>query len=318
MHKYSLFLDSIDRGVYPTPPTFAEYLAMTFGDLCERGAEVGATAVFMSLGDILQSTDHEFYASVKNTGLGTDRYIADFDVADASGVVDGSYGVYVLSDFTDKYHNLDWISGGGVSSFTTEHSGVFSDAYGRYSRVLRSSIDTVGVAGAAGLILRNLRGTTDLSDTKVVFDFSVHGDVEAEDLTVVFVFGADDNRAEFDAGKIVLGEACAITCDLGEYEYASAVDYIGVMIYSENSVDFDISKVTVCSDTKTADELYELFYPTENAKDRTLDKYVVIVVIFIVAVISIVGGILLLRRDREDVETAERKNDRRNSNGRQK
>lgn len=316
-YKYSNYVASLDRGEFPTPPTFTEYLAMTFGGLCEKGEEYGARAVFMSLGDILQNTDHEFYSSLKNTGMGnSDRHIVDLPTSSADGVAESAAGKYVLSDFSDKYYLLDWISAGGVASFTTEHSPIFSEKYGTYSRVLRSSVDTVGSAGAAGLIIRNLQGVTDLSDTKLVFDFSVSGDGTAENLTVVFVVGADDNRAEFTATGITLGEAHTLVCDLAEYEFAASVGYIGVMIYSEESVRFDLSRVTVYSDTKTDTELFELFDPAQESADSAYDVYGLGALILIVVTISVVVCIFLVRRDREEREvTADSKTDRRGKNG---
>jgi hypothetical protein len=314
-YKYSSYVASLNKDEFPTPPSFAEYLAMTFGELCERGAEYGAGTVFMSLGDILQSTDHEFYSSLKNTGMGnSDRHIIDLPTSVADDALSSATGKYVLSDFSDKYYCLDWISGGGVASFTTEHSPIFSDRDGIYSRVLRSSVDTVGAAGAAGLIIRNLQGATDLSDTRLVFDFSVAGEMASEDLTVVFVVGADDNRAEFTARELTYGAAHTLVCDLGEYEFASSVEYIGVMIYSEESVNFDLSRVTVYSDTKNDAELAELFNPTADTAGGAYEEYVLGALMLIVAVISVVGCIFFVRRDREDAEacTADVNIDRRN------
>lgn len=314
-YKYSAYVSSLDREEFPTPPTFTEYLAMTFGDLCERGEERGVGVVFMSLGDILRNTDHEFYSSLKNTGMGnSDRHIVDLPTSSTVGLIENASGKYVLSDFSDKYHNLDWISAGGVASLVTEHSKLFSEKYCTYSRVLRSSVDTVGAAGAAGLIIKNLQSTTNLSDTKLVFEFSVEGDVASEDLTVVFVIGADDNRAEFTARDITYGEVHTVVCDLGEYEFAANVEYVGVMIYSEESVEFDLSSATVYSDTKTDEELYKLFNPTPDSADGAYDVYGIGALILIVAVISVVGCIFFVRRDREerDARRAETKTDRRN------
>jgi len=302
-YKYSSFVASLDRNEFPVLPTFTEYLAMTFGGLCEKGDEYGAETVFMSLGDILQNTDHEFYSSLKNTGMGnSDRHIVDLPTSEADDALNSAAGKYVISDFSDKYYCLDWISGGGVAAFTTEHSPIFSERDGIYSRVLRSSVDTVGAAGAAGLIIKNLQGVTDLIDTKIVFDFSVFAEVAGEDLTVVFVVGADDNRAEFTAREITYGEAHTLVCDLGEYEYASSVEYIGVMIYSEESVDFDLSRVSVYSDTRTDEELFDLFNPAPDTVDGAYDVYVLVALILIVAVISVVGCIVFVRRDKEESE----------------
>ncbi len=304
-YKYTNYVYSLTESGAESVPEFAEYLSETFGNLCERCAKYGARTVFMSLGDILQSADHDFYSSLKNTGRGnSDKYIEDYaaiksDEASLSEMT----GAYVLCDFSDKHYNLDWISGGGVATFTTEHSPVFSEWNGAYSRVLRSSVDTVGAAGAAGIILRNLNGVTDLSGgVKLVFDFSVSGeglDSEEDSLTVVFVVGADDYRAEFNAGKVKVGEVQSLVCDLSEYTYSAEVEYLGVMIYAEKSADFDLSRVTVYSAEKTDGELYEIFNPMPETEEG-LGKYAVAVLLIIVAVVSVIVCILFVRRDREE------------------
>ena len=128
------------------------------------------------------------------------------------------------------------------------------------------------------------------------------------------MIGADDNRAEFTARELTYGATHTLVCDLSEYEFASSVEYVGVMIYSEKSVHFDLSSVTVCSDTKTDEELYELFNPTTSAVDGAYEVYGIGALILIVAVISVVGCIFFVRRDREDRETmkSDAKTDRRN------
>ncbi len=306
-YKYANYVLSLTESGAEFVPEFAEYLSGTFGSLCERCAEYGARTVFMSLGDILQSADHDFYSSLKNTGLGnSDRYIEDYTAikSDDASLAETA-GEYILCDFSDKHYNLDWISGGGIASFTTEHSSVFSEWNGAYSRVLRSSVDTVGAAGAAGIILRNLNGVTDLSGgVKLVFDFCVSGnglDTEADGLTVVFVVGADDYRAEFNAEGVKVGEVQSFVCDLSEYTYAAEVEYIGVMIYGEKSADFDLSRVTVYSTERTDEELYEVFNPMPETEEG-LGKYAVAVLLMIVAVVSVIAFILFVRRDREDYE----------------
>ncbi len=300
-------------------PGFAAYLAQTFGELCGKCEEYGARAVFMSLGDILSSTDHEFYSRLKNTGFGnSDRYIADYNAVEAEAAsLETAVGSYTLWDFSDKHYPLDWISGGGIGSFTTEHSELFSDENERYSRVLRSVINSAGEAGAAGFILRNLKGETDFSGgMKLVFEFAV-SKAEAlddeDDLTVVFVVGADDYRAEFNAENVRVGEVQTLVCDLSEYEYASSVGYVGVMVYADNSVNFDLSKVLLYSDTKSSEELSSYFNPVSEESEQSMDWYTLGVFLLIILVVSVSVCVLLLRRDREDAELqrlSERKNGR--------
>ncbi len=304
-YKYYQYLETLDRSEEQSPPKLAEYLAETFAALCSRASEYKARTVFMSLGDILQDADHEFYSSLKNTGLGNyDRHIEEHEAHAADEkLLSEMAGEYILWDFSDKFHNLEWISTGGVSSFTTEHSPIFSEANGEYSRVLRSSVDTVGAAGAAGLILRNLRGTVDLSGgVKLVFDFSVSGELDTveDELTVVFVVGADDYRAEYDAGRVKIGETQTLLCDLGEYSYSSTVEYIGVIIYAKKSVQFDLSSVSVYSDKMTDGELYEIFSPTQSAAEGGLGVYSAMIVVTIMMAASAVVCILIVKRDREE------------------
>ena len=169
----------------------------------------------------------------------------------------------------------------------------------------------IGIVGAAVLnlvtpaLLRRFTASIEDIDTLTVQTLIVYAAV----LLVAYL-------ARALCRGLTLGEAHTLVCDLAEYEFAASVGYIGVMIYSEESVRFDLSRVTVYSDTKTDTELSELFDPAQGSADSAYDVYGLGALILIVVTISVVVCIFLVRRDREEREvTADSKTDRRGKNG---
>lgn len=307
-YKYSNYLDGLYQQVDVTDvPDFGSYVAITFGELCARCEEHRARAVFLSIGDILSTTDHAFYSTLKDIGVeNADRYIYDYETVILKDYSEDSVGSFVLWDFSDKHHTLGWISGGGIESLRTDHSPLFSEDSGKYSRVLKSVVNTSGDARAAALILRNLQGTTDLSgDLKLVFEFSITGASESRDfdeLTVVFFAGAEDYRAEFNTSRAKYGEIQRLVCDLSDYEHASAVEFIGAMVYCEDSIDFDLSKVYLLSESQSSEELAARFAGDFVDPKEPRSFSLILIFVIMISVVTIIACVLFIRRDREDDE----------------
>ena len=301
----------------------AEYLAEMFVKLCES---TRARAVFLSLDRLHGYLDHEFYSYLKKTegtsaaGAGSyRRAVADFPAIAAESA--GEPGTQMNSrltlwDFTDQFYPLGWIPGGGVSSCLTVYSDLFSEdnaAEDRYARVLRSVIQLDGDSAsaehkgiAAGIVLRNLSRTVDLSGVDCLeFTFALNhpGMIIGsghETGTVVFILGSDDCRAEFAVKDASYGQIQTYVCDLSSYEFRGQVDYMGILVYGDHEMYLDLSSVSVGSRTLTQDELEEVFRISDGTETAGADHAAIVLVSGIVFVGSAIASVLLIRHDVEE------------------
>jgi hypothetical protein len=225
-------------------------------------------------------------------------------------------------DFTDQFHPLGWIAGGGVGSCLTVYSDLFSEdnAPGeRYSRVLRSEItldedsaseDRKGIA--AGIVLRNLARTVDMSGVDCLeFTFALNhpGVIMGtghEAGTVVFIIGSDDCRAEFAVQDANYGHIQKYLCDLSDYEFRGQVDYMGILVYGDHEMYLDLSSVTAYSSTLSQTELDDVFALVPGGDAEEPDYASIVLVSGIVFIGSVTAVILLIRHDAEEIRERRR------------
>lgn len=307
----------------PELGSYSEYLAEMFAKLC---GSTRAHAVFLSLERLKSHLDHEFYSYLKHAESLPDtgsaavsgrRSVVDFEALPVSSAADElthAVSQTDIWDFSDSFHPLGWIAGGGVSSCLTVYSDLFSsenpDA-DRYTRVLRSAIsaDSESYARtgmAAGISLRNLSRTVDLSGVDYLeFTFALNhpgfvmGDGH-ESGTVVFLVGSDDRRAEFKVSEAIPEQVLTYVCDLTEYEYRDQVDFMGIMVYADHDVYLDLASVRAYSNTLSPEELSAVFAPVPAAEDAPVDYETVVVVSVIVFILSVSAVLLLIRHDAEE------------------
>lgn len=310
----------------PEPLGFQQY----FADICEEYVTLceqnKVRAAFISLRSIGGAVGQDFYLAVKNIDpAGTNETTFDF-YAESGG--DGSQtGEYTLWDFSDKYYPLGFIAGDGISSSSTEYSELFSVENGKYTRVLRSVFTLLNKnTSTAGIILKNLPQRSDISkidgislkcslseftNLSEIADNSEHSESEEADLhaNVVVVLGNNDFRAEYLLENVPHDEIFDIRCDLREYEHSDKIDYIGIMVYANREVVFDLSKVVMTSETLDSDELKEIIEEKESGQDGR-DIRNEIIISAVVASVSASVILVLVRRDREEAaaKRAEDKN----------
>lgn len=289
---------------------FIEYTAEQFGDICGICAEYKARAVFISVDNLSLANNHEFYSSLKNVG-DSDRFVYD----SVARVSDGeSENKYTIWDFTDKYYPLDWIAVGENSSCAADYSEIFSLNDGFVSRALRSGFISDGSSlGGAGITLCNFRQSVDFTDiSELEFRFavdSVSDSDDEQDISVVFLIGNTDYRAEYCA-DVSVDKVYRMTCDLSGYNYRNEVDYVGVIVYSTSDVYLEISSVSAVSDTLTSDGIGAIFESYEENDEYKANYKAVVAFAVIVAVFSLCVCVLLIRRDREEAEEVMRKHSR--------
>ncbi len=293
---------------------YSAYAARMFGELLETTKSSSTRGVFFSLEMTDLSNDHEFYAALKEIGGqgGTSRYIYD---STASVSPEKSYAsAYTAYDFTKKYYPDGWIAGGGVGSCLTDYSKI----EGVIGRVLRaefsSGSDGYKTTGAAGITLCRLGSTVNLTGVDAaVFEASLtlpegtSGETLTSPImsTVVFVIGSGDNRAEYYAEEVAAGQYYTFTCDLSGYEKSSEVNYMGIMVYSDEQVGLELKSVELCSDSLSSDEIKSRLNPvneSENQDGIKSNLRFVTMAAFTVFVGTIVTFVILARYEREEEE----------------
>jgi len=325
MYYYEPSYETTLLGFRNTPElgSYSEYLAEMLAKLC---GSTRARAVFLSLERLNSHLEHEFFSylkhteSIPETGSGAAsvrRSVVDFAALPISAAADElahTVSQTAVWDFTNSFHPLGWIAGGGVSSCLTVYSDLFSEPDAeRYARVLRSAVSAeensevfAQTGMAAGISLRNLSRTVDLSEVDYLeFTFAMNhpgfimGDGH-ESGTVVFLVGSDDRRAEFKVSEAVPEQVLTYVCDLTKYEHRDQVDFMGIMVYADHDVYLDLSSVRAYSNTLTPAELADIFAASPAADKVPVDYEMIVVVSVIVFIFSVSAAVLLIRHDVEE------------------
>ena len=140
--------------------------------------------------------------------------------------------------------------------------------------------------------------------TDLAFTIAVRG--TSRPVTLLFLAGADDCRAEYAIDPITADGVYTVHCDLTAYPHAQNIEYVGILIYAASDVTLEVSAVTAGSDTEDGQTLRERFWPTEKSGEEQSRSgvyaayFLVLVVIFTFCTIA-----LLNRRDREEAERSE-------------
>ena len=278
--------------------------------------------IFLSVDGLDAANDKEFYDTFRvASGLGD--FISGYETsAPDDRRWEGSYRIW---DFSDKYHSMGWIAGGGIGLLTTDYTAL-SDARPGADRVLRSDIyagsgGMTGDTGGAGVIIRDFDSGLDLSYVDAVeFEFAVvpaeaSGD-EGDSLSVQFFMGSEDYRAEFSVPDVRYGERIRAVCSLGEYEHLDEIGYVGAEVYTGGDISFELFSVTAYSSTDGVTELERTFrgFEEETEEPGNDGRRMTVIVILstaAVAVLTVTLVVLAVRRDREEAEKAGSRNSRR-------
>lgn len=295
----------------PVPYSFAG----RYEKVCMALAENNPRAVILSFARIADYVSQSMFAAVTELPDPSGDHMEGRQVQKFRGILTEGGAVtepysasMAIWDFTSSYTTDGFIAGGGIEEvFTTSSKRLDQFTNRSGSRVLRSVLpvslyenSTVGTAG--GILLRNFDGVVDLSgvDTlQFTFSLTENGNSAAKP-TVVFLMGADDWRAEYHAEGVVSDTVMTVSCDLREYANAARTEYIGVMLYGETDLIFDLVSVYACSLEGTEAALQNAFVPAEPVNSDSPYATEIFYILALLAVMSVSVGILLFRRDRED------------------
>jgi len=171
------------------------------------------------------------------------------------------------------------------------------------------SPDRKGIA--AGIVLRNLTRTVDLSEVDYLeFTFALNHPgmilgTGHEAGKVVFIVGSDDCRAEFAVETAQYAQIQKYVCDLRDYEFRDKVDYMGILVYGDHEIYLDLSSVNAYSDTLAQPELEKIFAAAPDTDAAEADYGAIVLISGIVFIGSVCAAVLLIRHDVE--ETRERR-----------
>lgn len=292
----------------------ADYTAQLFISTASSLSGNRIKCVFFSLDKTSLKNSRDLYSVLKQSDEATGHVFDSAAIRKNSDTADSDGAVSCLYDFSDKYHADGWIAGGGVESCVSDASSCGENSTSGDSRVLKVDFKHDG-SGSAGITLRNFSHSVDFTDiSSVEFTISLinnaSADSESDDESndsVVFVVGNSETRAEYYVDDLEYGVEYTLTCPLDGYDTRSITDYIGIMVYSDTNVTLELSRVNVCSDTLSAEELSELF-ETQTSGDNTDVNYRLIFLFSgVVAAITVTIFVLLTKIERDDGDEEQNK-----------
>ena len=290
--EQALYRGYADNGDKETD--LAEYAAMKIEEFCREQSKTDV--VFVSLDGTELGGGRELYSSLKKMNDVGEITEGAAVMGNGTSENDG----YDIWDFSDKFYSLGWRAI-GVSSCRNAAQTLG----GGDKRCLRALFDKEE-SGAAGILLCTFDSSVDMTDAgKMTFTLAVGGN-GGENVSVVIVLGTDDDRAEYYASVPSDGEQRTLTCDLTEYRLRNKVDYVGVMLYSDESAELEIEKVNISSETADENELGAMLEKTEEEEENDRALYTA-VAYTVVGVLTAAVVFAIFRIEKERAET--KKND---------
>ncbi len=311
-------------------PTFGDFLYRWEPDTCLRGeaepydlteryealcrslTTTRPRAVILSLTHVAEAVSQRMYGRI--TGLkdptGTESAIRQVQkltgtLMEANKAPATGSAMTAVWDFAQSYDRQGFVAGGGISRLYTYRLPT-ADENGVYNRVLRSELpmylfENMRIGRSGGVLLRNFAGNVDLSRVDYLtftYTLTEKGPGQTES-SVVFLVGSEDFRAEYKVEGTVSGQTVTAVCDLRQYDHAPTTGYVGVMVYGDRELSFDLASVRAWSSRLTATELEAVFTPPEPALPSPYEGEVLTMII-LVAISSVCITVLLARRDREE------------------
>ncbi len=288
-------------------------LTERYDALCQTLSGVKPRAVILSLTHIADSVSQTMYGRI--TGLedpaGTGKAVREVQKLTGSLVEDGrapSTGTAMTTvwDFAMSYDRQGFVAGGGIDRLYTYRNPDPDPDTGRYQRVLRSTLpmnlfENMRIGRSGGVLLRNFAGNVDLSKVDyLTFTYTLtEKGVSKTPPTVIFLVGSEDFRAEYKVEGTLSGQTVTAVCDLRDYDHAPTTGYIGVMLYGETELVFDLASVKAWSGRLTVGELDAVFNGPAPEPTAAYEGEVLTMII-LVAISSVCIAVLLVRKDREE------------------
>ncbi len=215
-------------------------------------------------------------------------------------------GTYTLYDFKKSFSTMHWIAGSGCATLTTQ-SGMITEGVRTMHAEFADEAEGP-FAKANGSILCMMPAALDFTAAPTVrCTLLVTSALESTDTAeLVFVFGSDDARAEYEI-TVPVGKTVTVFCDLSEYEDASHINSAAVLARADSAITLDISEIQCFSDTHTSEALTEHFTKsladnagTDSIAGTLSGRQIALVMAVFVCTLSVFA--LLTRRGRSQDE----------------
>lgn len=202
-----------------------------------------------------------------------------------------------LWDFSNSFSTSGFISGGSVSSLSTEVSAPMATFEGvETCRALKGIIDTE--SKSSGTVLCYFDRPKLLNNATAV-DVSVNLTSSKSEVPVKIILGKGNVRYEYVA-KVSPETPSVIRCDTGIIDESFAAEYIAVSFEPDTASAFEITKISAVNKNLSKEELLQRLNNSQNeAGNITLQSKKVIMPIFFIG-ITVVGFAILNVRNSSD------------------
>lgn len=283
------------------PETLSESVTEDYSALCDDASSTSVRVVFLSEKGLDVQLDRNTLGKLKRELKADGVHLLDMSASPAEEFASSEFtGKAALWDFTAAHSTLGWIAGYGVKSLSSAPEEYLSISPS--PRVLRIVTENTAESDA-GIILCRPKTPLNLLNFPIIEIVYSHGMSEA--VNAVFVFGNGENRAEFVLPSDLEPDADGkyrVICDLTEFAKLSTVAYMGVIVYSSESVNFDISSISASSYSLSDAEISELISAEAEEVEESIPLGRVLALSGITAVtlvFTVRAFILALRRDKK-------------------
>ena len=292
------------------PEIFGETEIEGYKALCNSASSTPVRTVFLSGSQLENKIGRDVLNGLNSDMKDETSHLFTSDALTSTDVYSSVTGVHTVWDFSSVRSTLGWVGGYGIEKLSSEPEALYGELADR--RVLRCI--TADKHGSAGIIMCRQEYSVNLATAPLVeFVYSYECDT---DVSIVFVFANGENRAEFKVpASLARGEDGKYTalCDLSEFSKISAVAYVGVLIYSDSAVSFELSCVNVMSTELEDDDIAHLFEKKDVAEKEPLPVLRIGAGVVLVAVTVVVMSVCVIRvrnRDRSLVNVIKKRRHR--------
>ncbi len=281
-----------------TPEKFDDGDAENYKTLCQSAASTPVRAVFLSESLLEEKLGRDVLNRLNRDMKGNGLHLFSADASPTPGVdmslIKGTYPVW---DFASAHSTLGWVGGYGIEKLSSAPESLYGE--GALKRVLRCV--TADKSDSAGIVMFRQEFPVNLASAPFVeFVYSYECDT---DVSIVFVFANDEIKAEFKvpaSASVSEDGTYTAVCDLSEFSKISTMAYIGVIIYSDSAVTFDISKVNVMSAELDEDGIADLFEKKSVSEDVKLPIFRIAVGTLLVVVTVVITAVCIVHSFRRD------------------
>lgn len=269
-------------------------ISSDFAKNTESAAGLGLNAVFLCVPESL--TDSDIYDSISSSmnALDASRYTYSGDFSDEDTTYSGKVEIW---DFSSSFSASGWLGGDGCQSVITELHNYF----GPGKRSLEASFTVPqGRQHAGGVVLFKPDKTMKLSSADA-FSTLIYATSSSDKFEIKIIFGYGDTRYEYvkaaETNKVI-----SLSCDTKSISDSLVLDYIAIVVRSDNPLKLNISGASALSETMTDTEIRDAVFDADNTIHDTVSTQTRNLATAVIATAFIASAIvfaMLSRRNRK-------------------